>query len=212
MAWQKKYLDSGRLPGFHARSRSAWASAIAATAVSPAFVVGICVVFVYWVLMYMSESIAKAGVLPYWFAWLAMWVPNIVIGLWGLVLIVRKLRAPEESSMKLALPFVRRRARSAPPQEATAPRPARGTRVVVVVRIPHIAFPRPSILDWYVLKQGLRVSVLAGAGLLGLFYIASFIDLSDHLFKGRAIWLYRADLPVVGDAADSSTTSSRLRY
>jgi LPS export ABC transporter permease LptG len=55
----------------------------------------------------------------------------------------------------------------------------------VVVKIPHIAFPRPSILDWYVLKQGLRVSVLSGAGLLALFYVASFIDLSDHLFKGR---------------------------
>jgi LPS export ABC transporter permease LptG len=57
--------------------------------------------------------------------------------------------------------------------------------VVVVIRIPHIEFPRPSILDWYVLKQGLRVSALAAAGLLALFYIASFIDLSDHLFKGR---------------------------
>jgi hypothetical protein len=56
--------------------------------------------------------------------------------------------------------------------------------VVVVLKIPHIAFPRPSILDWYVLKQGLRVSVLAGSGLLALFYIASFIDLSDHLFTG----------------------------
>ena len=29
------------------------------------------------------------------------------------------------------------------------------------------------------------MSVLAGSGLLALFYIASFIDLSDHLFKGR---------------------------
>ena len=69
-------------------------------------------------------------------------------------------------------------------QNGSAPA-GRGTRVVVVIKIPHIAFPRPSILDWYVLKQALRVSVLAGSGLLALFYIASFIDLSDHLFKGR---------------------------
>ena len=145
-------------------SRSAWASAIAATAGSPAFVLGIGVVFVYWVLMYMSEAIAKAGLLPYWFAWLAMWVPNIVVALWGLVLIVRKLRAPEQSSMRFALPFVRRRARDAGGARTVPRRPARGTRVVVVIKIPHIAFPRPSILDWYVLKQGLRVSVLAGVG------------------------------------------------
>jgi LPS export ABC transporter permease LptG len=99
------------------------------------------------------------------------------------VLIAKKLRGPEQSSMRFALPFVRRRARAAVQSgESTA---GRGTRVVVVIKVPHIAFPRPSILDWYVLKQGLRISVLAGAGLLALFYIASFIDLSDHLFTGR---------------------------
>ena len=148
------------------------------------FVLGIAVVLVYWVLMYTSRSIAKAGILPYWFAWLAMWVPNIVVAIWGLVLVVRKLRGPEQSSMRFALPFVRRRARDGAAQDAAASA-SRGTRVVVVVKIPHIPFPRPSILDWYVLKQGLRVSILAGAGLLALFYVASFIDLSDHLFKGR---------------------------
>ena len=145
---------------------------------------GIGVVFVYWILMYMSEAIAKAGLLPYWFAWLAMWVPNIVVAFWGLVLIVKKLRAPEQ-----ALHEVRAAVRAAPRPCAAAQNgiatAARGTRVIVVIKIPHIAFPRPSILDWYVLKQALRVSVLAAAGLLALFYIASFIDLSDHLFTGR---------------------------
>jgi LPS export ABC transporter permease LptG/LPS export ABC transporter permease LptF len=149
-----------------------------------AFVLGIGVVFVYWTLMYISEAVAKAGLLPYWFAWLAMWVPNIVVALWGIVLIVRKLRAPEQAPMKFALPFVRRRDRAAASQSGIATAP-RGTRVIVVIKIPHVAFPRPSILDWYVLKQALRVSVLAAAGLLALFYIASFIDLSDHLFTGR---------------------------
>jgi LPS export ABC transporter permease LptG/LPS export ABC transporter permease LptF len=148
------------------------------------FVLGIGVVLVYWILMYMSRSIAKAGVLPYWFAWLAMWVPNIVVAIWGVILIARKLRGPEQSAVRFALPFVRRRAREARAQNGAATAPM-GTRVMVVVKIPHIAFPHPSILDWYVLKQGLRVSILAGAGLLALFYVASFIDLSDHLFKGR---------------------------
>jgi LPS export ABC transporter permease LptG/LPS export ABC transporter permease LptF len=183
MAWQKKYSIPAACLAFMLIALGMGVSHRRDGRLA-AFVLGICVVFVYWVLMYMSEAIAKAGLLPYWFAWLAMWVPNIVVALWGLVLIARKLRAPEESSMKLALPFVRRRARAAAPQSATAAS-TRGTRVVVVVKIPHIALPRPSILDWYVLKQGLRVSVLAAAGLLALFYIASFIDLSDHLFKGR---------------------------
>lgn len=147
------------------------------------FVLGIAVVLVYWVLMYISRAIAKAALLPYWFAWLAMWVPNIVVAIWGVVLIARKLRGPEQSAIRFALPFVRRRARAV--RAASDAPSARGTRVVVVVKVPHIAFPRPRILDWYVLKQGLRVSILAGAGLLALFYVATFIDLSDHLFKGR---------------------------
>ena len=183
MAWQKKYSIPAACLAFMLVALGMGVSHRRDGRLA-AFVLGIGVVFVYWVLMYMSEAIAKAGVLPYWFAWLAMWVPNIVVGLWGLVLIVRKLRAPEQSSMKLALPFVRRRGRSSAAQDGAASA-AKGTRVVVVLKIPHIAFPRPSILDWYVLKQGLRVSVLAGSGLLALFYIASFIDLSDHLFKGR---------------------------
>ena len=184
MAWQKKYSIPAACLAFMLVALGMGVSHRRDGRLA-AFVLGIGVVFVYWILMYMSEAIAKAGVLPYWFAWLAMWVPNIVVGLWGLVLIVRKLRAPEQSSMKLALPFVRRRARSSSGSGWRAPRRAKGARVVVVLKVPHIAFPRPSILDWYVLKQGLRVSVLAGSGLLALFYIASFIDLSDHLFKGR---------------------------
>ena len=119
--------------------RSAWASAIAATAASPRFVLGIGVVFVYWILMYMSEAIAKAGLLPYWFAWLAMWVPNVVVAFWGLVLIAKKLRAPEQASMRFALPFVRRRARAAAAQNGTASA-GRGTRVVVVIKIPTSRF------------------------------------------------------------------------
>jgi LPS export ABC transporter permease LptG len=46
--------------------------------------------------------------------------------------------------------------------------------------------PRPTLLDLYVGKAYLRVLALAFAGLLGLFYIGSFIDWSNNLFKGQA--------------------------
>ena len=184
MAWQKKYSIPVACLAFMLIALGMGVSHRRDGRLA-AFVLGIGVVFVYWILMYMSESVAKAGLLPYWFAWVAMWVPNVVIGLWGLVLIAKKLRSPEDSSMRLSLPFIRRRARI-PSTAHNVAAAAKGNRVVVVIKVPHIAFPRPSILDWYVLKQGLRVAVLAGAGLLGLFYIASFIDLSDHLFTGRA--------------------------
>ena len=86
-----------------------------------------------------------------------------------------------------------------PSRSAALPRPARGpaagdpragqrtgTRVVVVIRVPQWSVPRPRILDWYVTRMYLRIVLLAGVSLLGLFYISTFIDLSDKLFRGTA--------------------------
>jgi len=184
MAWQKKYSIPAACLAFMLVALGLGVSTRRDGPLA-SFVLAIGVVFAYWVLMYMSEAIAKAGLLPSWFAWAAMWVPNVCIAAWGAVLVARKLRAPEQP-IQFALPFLRRRARgSAASTVETDAAAQRGTRIVVVVKIPHFAVPRPSILDWYVLKQGLRVSALSAAALLALFYIATFIDLSDHLFKGR---------------------------
>jgi len=185
MAWQKKYSIPAACLAFMLVALGLGASNRRDGRLA-SFVLGIGVVFVYYVLMYISEAIAKGGLLPYWFAWLAMWVPNVIIGLWGVVLIARKLRGPERS-VQFALPFLRRRAgpagaSSEPGGIVHAPR---GTRVRVVVKVPHVSLPRLSILDWYVLKQGLWISALSATALLALFYVASFIDLSDHLFTGR---------------------------
>ena len=182
MAWQKKYSIPAACVAFMLVALGLGATSKREGNLA-SFVVGTGVVFVYWVLMYMSEALARAGLLPYWFAWVAMWVPNIFVGIWGLGLIVRKLRGPEKS-FQFVLPFLRRRSRAAAASQRDAVA-ARGTRVVVVIKVPHVSLPRLNILDWYVLKQGLWVSALSAAALLGLFYIATFIDLSDHLFKGR---------------------------
>jgi LPS export ABC transporter permease LptG/LPS export ABC transporter permease LptF len=183
MAWQKKYSIPAACLAFMLVALGLGVSTRRDGRLA-SFVLGIGVVFVYYVLMYMAEAVAKGGLLPYWFAWAAMWVPNAVIAAWGVLLIARKLRGPEQS-IQFALPFLRRRPRPAAPAQAGGLQAQRGTRVVVVVKVPHFSFPRPSILDWYVLKQGLWVSALSAAALLTLFYIASFIDLSDHLFTGR---------------------------
>jgi len=183
MAWQKKYSIPAACLAFMLVALGMGVSSRRDGRLA-SFVVGVGVVFVYWVLMYMAEALAKAGFFPYWFAWIAMWIPNVFIALWGVMLIARKLRGPERP-IQFAVPFLTRRARSGPDQADGRTHNRRGTRVVVVIKVPHIAFPRPSILDWYVLKQALRVAALSAAALLALFYIATFIDLSDHLFKGR---------------------------
>ena len=184
MAWQKKYSIPAACLAFMLVGLGLGVSNRRDGRLA-SFVLGVGVVFIYWVLMYMAEAVAKAGLLPQWFAWLAMWVPNVFVALWGVGLIVRKLHAPERT-VQFAVPFISRRVRDAavvPQAAGTAASPA--SRVVLVIKVPHFSVPRPSILDWYVLKQGMRISLLSAVALLGLFYIATFIDLSDHLLKGR---------------------------
>jgi LPS export ABC transporter permease LptG len=41
------------------------------------------------------------------------------------------------------------------------------------------------LLDGYVTRLGLKVAALTFVGLLGIFYISTFIDMSDKLFKGQ---------------------------
>jgi LPS export ABC transporter permease LptG/LPS export ABC transporter permease LptF len=158
------------------------------------FVVAIAIIFVYYIFMYTAESMAKAKWIP---AESAMWVPNIVLGLAGLALLHWRARVADLAlSVPITLPGRRRREADAPsaapaqarkrPGPVATGRPGPGKRVVVVVRFPQLRWPGPRILDWYVAKLYLRVFVLAFAGMLGIFYIATFIDLSDKLFKGQA--------------------------
>jgi len=79
------------------------------------------------------------------------------------------------------VPFLRRDRRQRPDAGATAPR-----RPVVVVRIPHLNLPRPNLLDMYVARQYLSVFLVAFVALVGIFYIATLIDLADKLLGGVA--------------------------
>ena len=94
----------------------------------------------------------------------------------GVALLLWRSRSAERP-FRLSLPArwrSRRRAASAA-TVAFSPR-----RTVVVVRIPQfrIPVPRPKLLDWYVSSLFAKVLGLAFFGLLGIFYISTFIDLS----------------------------------
>src|SRR4029078_7346675 len=64
--------------------------------------------------------------------------------------------------------------------------PARSGRVVVVVKIPHVDWPRPSLLDLYVSRQYVSIFLLSFGALVGIFYISTLIDLADKLLGGMA--------------------------
>ena len=76
------------------------------------FVVAIAVIFVYYIFMYTAEAMAKAMWIP---AELAMWVPNIVLGLAGLALLKWRAQFSERSfTIPIKLPWRRRPAGTAP--------------------------------------------------------------------------------------------------
>jgi LPS export ABC transporter permease LptG len=66
-------------------------------------------------------------------------------------------------------------------------RPARANRPpVLVIRIPRLRMPAPGLLDRYISQTYLRIAGLSFLALLGLFYISTFLDRSDKVFKGQA--------------------------
>jgi LPS export ABC transporter permease LptG/LPS export ABC transporter permease LptF len=158
------------------------------------FVMGIGVIFVYYVVMFTAQAMTKGYLIP---AWLSMWLPNIVLGIAGVALLVSRTRSADQpiriSLPRLAVPqwitsrLTARRGTAAPGTAPAAggPPPGSGDRVVVVIRIPQIELPRPNLLDIYVAKQYLRILSMTIVAMLGLFYISTFIDLSDKWFKGQ---------------------------
>lgn len=145
------------------------------------FVLGGTVVYLYYIVLYIGQSLAKGGqVSPV----LAVWLANILLGAGGVALLVRRIGTAERP-IRIPLPFRRQTPVRAGTRSVTTSTSNSG-RVVLVVRVPRVSVPGPTILDGYVMRLCARTLLLSGAVLLGLFYIATFIDLSDKLFKGTA--------------------------
>jgi lipopolysaccharide export system permease protein len=145
------------------------------------FVIGIGVIFVYYVLLWGARATAIGGRFsPEW----APWTPNIVMGLGGLIMVLWRARAGDQP-IRFSLPvfWPRRSAVPAPAERSAAS--SRAGSVRVVVRLPWLDLPMPKLLDVYVSREYLRVLLIGIVGLLGLFYISTFIDLVDKLFRGE---------------------------
>lgn len=147
------------------------------------FVLGIGVIFAYYVIMITTQSLTKGFWIP---AWLSTWIPDIVLGIAGVVLLWSRSRSADQP-IRFPMPaFVSRRGARA----GKASQPERsGSRPLVKLRVPNFELPRPTVLDTYVSKQYLKILGMTMVGMLGLFYISTFIDLSDKLFKGQTTLL-----------------------
>lgn len=143
------------------------------------FVLGIAVIFIYYVLLYIGLAMVKGHMIP---PWLGVWLPNLVLGPAGLLLFARRDRGGDQPILRLPLPRWPLRGGGPPPARAERP------RRVLTLRLPRFRLLAPGILDRYVTVTYLRVFGLAFAGLLCIFYIATFLDHSEKIFKGQATW------------------------
>jgi len=127
------------------------------------FVLGLLVIFAYYIPMYLGPSLAKGSLVPPWFA---AWLPNIVMGIGAIALFAWRDKAADRP-LRMPLPaFLRTRQRT---------RPIRSSRLI-------------RILDRYVTSSYVRVLALAAIAMAGIFYISTFLDLADKVFKGDATW------------------------
>lgn len=144
------------------------------------FALGLGVILVYYILLYGARSFAMGGRLsPEW----APWIPNIIMAAAAIVMLVWRARWADQP-IRLSLPAFWWRA-PADVVERSSGWGLERPRAVVVIRMPHLNLPTPRLLDLYVGREYLRVLVLGVVSLLALFYIATFIDLVDKLFRGE---------------------------
>jgi LPS export ABC transporter permease LptG/LPS export ABC transporter permease LptF len=134
------------------------------------FVLGLIVVFAYYIPLALGPKMARGNIIP---PWLAAWLPNIVLGALAAALFVWRERVADQP---IRLPEGIRRRLSRP----------RATRAWA-------GFGWLRILDRYVGGMYIRMLLLSGASLLGVFYISTFIDRADKLFKGTATTQMLAD-------------------
>jgi LPS export ABC transporter permease LptG/LPS export ABC transporter permease LptF len=125
------------------------------------FVVGIGVIFAYYVLLWLGQAFVRGHVVS---PWLAAWMPNIVLGGLGALLLVWRDRVGDRPIRLRRLP--------------TGPR----------FRIPPLKLSMLGILDRYVVSTYSRIAGLSAVAMAGIFYISTFLDLSDKVFRGQASW------------------------
>jgi LPS export ABC transporter permease LptF/LPS export ABC transporter permease LptG len=125
------------------------------------FVVGIGVIFIYYVMLWLGQSLIRGHIIP---PWLGAWAPNILLGALGGLLFLSKDRGFDRPLRLPALPRL------------------------PTFTLPPLRLPMLGILDRYVATLYFRVAILAAVALAGIFYIATFLDLSDKIFRGQATW------------------------
>ena len=144
------------------------------------FVFGLGVIFAYYIPLNLGPALAKGHLMA---PWLAVWLPNIILsgGRRRTVLLALAQLGSGVPVLDAGVAAAEAAVRAVSPRLETAYEPPSDRGFAR-----HL--PRPGILDRYVAAMYARVFALCALGLLGLFYVSTFIDRSDKVFKGAATW------------------------
>ncbi|HEX9724693.1 MAG TPA: LPS export ABC transporter permease LptF [Vicinamibacteria bacterium] len=156
------------------------------------FVVSIAVIFIYYVLIQLGDGMATQGNLS---PWLAMWVPNLVLGVAGVALLKRHAREAAPAlpdigrRVAAALGKLRRGGRlrkGAPTASGSDDRAIRrATRPVVVIRIPRMVIRFPNTLDRYVSREFFRYFLLVLSALVVVYILGLLVDVIPSAVENR---------------------------
>jgi LPS export ABC transporter permease LptG/LPS export ABC transporter permease LptF len=130
------------------------------------FVIGVVIVFVYYILLWLGQSLTKGRLLE---PWIAAWLPNFVLGLAGIVLLKWRGRVAD--------------------RPLRVPLPAFVKSLGLVTATGRSRFFAPfGTLDRYVAVTYVRMLGLSALALCSLFYISTFTEHSEKVLKGAATW------------------------
>ena len=141
------------------------------------FAIGFLVIFSYYVLLYTARAAAFGGILN---PDVAPWISTIVLGAFGMALTIWRARSTDRP-MLVSWSMRRAAASDTATDDAGTPEPA-----PILVRGSRLWLPGVKILDAYTTQQYVHVFALSVMSALGIFYISTFIDLADKLFRGSA--------------------------
>jgi len=152
------------------------------------FIASLSILFVYYVLIDVGESMANSGRLS---PLLGMWAANLVMGTGALLLLVRAAReAP------IGLPSLSGFARAIGARLGRPPAPARANRPVVILRVPRFSLRFPNTMDRYIAREFTRYFLLILAALVVVYVLGLLIDVIADAFqnriKGKVIFQYLA--------------------
>ncbi len=158
---------------------------------SSGFALSIGIILIYWILLDNGEKTARIGLMA---PWLAMWRPNLLLGIAGLLLIFRangnRPLLPRavgywwRRHVSIRLRRTRRRRRREPRQRSSANGESRLSHHFVL-RLPRLRLQFPNLLDRYVMRTFFKVFALVVLSGIVIYVVSDFTQRADQVLANN---------------------------